>query len=348
MSRLLTTCAFLALLSACGGGQPLFDVEEEVVEEVVEEEEEEEVVEEETGEEGGLETDGTSLPPGTEEPTAEYRIFRYEPQSSEDDGSGGHARNFSYDAENDELTIRGLAFDGDDVYERNTRIGSIGGYAIYEADTTVSDDITGDDVTQISRYRAVVGMSPNTANGRPRSSFAIVRTGGYVGYGFGGFVYQREGSVVIPTDGQAVFNGNYGGMRVFDGTTGINYTRADAQVSIDFEGFGEGPTVGLTITNREAFDENGDIVTDIEMPNFYRVIASDVTMDANGEVTGTVINAIDGETYEEGTYYAIMAGDATDPNDGGEIVGVLVLENSANLDIGWQETGGFIVYRDFE
>ncbi|NIY72289.1 hypothetical protein HCZ30_07550 [Marivivens donghaensis] len=340
MSRFLTTCAFLALLSACGGGQPLFEVEEEVVEEPVEE------VVEETEEEGGLETDGTSLPPGTEEPTAEYRIFRYEAQDSES-GTGGHARNFSYDADKDELTVRGLAFDGDDIYERNTAIGTIGGYAIYEADTTVTDDITGDDVTQISRYRAVVGMSQNTANDRPRTSFAIVRTGGYMGYGFGGFVYQREGAVVIPTDGQAVFNGNYGGVRVFDGTTGINYTRADAQVSIDFEGFGEGPTVGLTVTNREAFDENGDIVTDIEMPDFYRVIATDVTMDSNGEVMGTVINAVDGETYEEGTYYAIMAGDTTDPNDGGEIVGVLVVENSGNLDIGWQETGGFIVYRDF-
>ena len=48
------------------------------------------------------------------------------------------------------------------------------------------------------------------------------------------------------------------------------------------------------------------------------------------------------QPYEEGNYYAIVSGNG--PN---EIVGVLVLENSAEYDNATvRDTSGFIVYRD--
>jgi hypothetical protein len=51
--------------------------------------------------------------------------------------------------------------------------------------------------------------------------------------------------------------------------------------------------------------------------------------------------------YETGTYAGIIAGDLTDVNDGGEIVGVLVIESedSRFTGVNFQETGGFIATR---
>ncbi|MGJ8555555.1 MAG: hypothetical protein ACSHW6_00850 [Sulfitobacter geojensis] len=70
-------------------------------------------------------------------------------------------------------------------------------------------------------------------------------------------------------------------------------------------------------------------------------------MDANGEIIGEVFSNFvndDGRVieYETGKYYAIVSGD-----DANEIVGVIVAENTAELDdITVRDTSGFIIYRD--
>lgn len=64
----------------------------------------------------------------------------------------------------------------------------------------------------------------------------------------------------------------------------------------------------------DVLDDNGDLVTEI-----------------------VSINA-DGTVYEEGTFYAIVAGDNPD-----EVVGVFVLE--AEDEVLSRDTSGFILYR---
>ena len=187
-----------------------------------------------------------------------------------------------------------------------------------------------------------------------------MRTGGYVGYGFGGFIYERNGEVVLPDagSGQAVFTGDYAGMRVFDGQGGLEFTRGDMEVAIDFNDFNANEAVRGVLTNRAAFDVDGNRIQlggtddDLVLPDLPFVIQEGAqSLNDDGEIAGEVANSrvTDSgsvEPYEAGTYYGIIAGDLTDRNDGGEIVGVLVIESTdPRFDIQVQETGGFIVYR---
>ncbi len=298
---------------------------------------------------------GPELPPGTPNPTASDGISRYE---GEDDRGGGYVRDVSYDEDTDTFTVDNLAFDGDNVYERDDRIGTLdrGGrsdptYAVYEASQFVRDPSDGDEVGQFD-YRAIYGVSAReTEDGEPRTRFAIVRTGSYVDYGFGGFVYERAGGVDLPTTGQASYEGEYAGTRIFNGRGGQEFTRGDVDIAIDFRDFNEGSGVRGTISNREAFTSAGvpialggadglvlpdlgfgvgpgTVTEDGEMSNGLR----SYTVNANGTLT----------EYEAGTYYAIIAGEDAD-----EIVGIFVIESDdPRFDgVTAQETGGFIVYR---
>ncbi len=74
-------------------------------------------------------------------------------------------------------------------------------------------------------------------------------------------------------------------------------------------------------------------------------------LDRNGEIVGTLSSTFGNNDnraiqYEEGNYYAIMAGDHT-TNPGGEIVGILVVEGQERRSPGstFRETGGFILNR---
>lgn len=294
------------------------------------------------------------LPPGTDEPEADGGIVRYE---AEDDNGGGYVREVSYDAENDEFTVDNLAFDGVNVYGRGVEVAQLGGYAVYEAEQVVLDSVTGEVIDQLD-YRAIYGVSESTTvvDGRtvPTTGFAIVRTGSYVDYGFGGFVYERNGSVTLPTSGQALFTGGYAGMRVFQNRGGLEYTRADVRVSVDFNDFNAGNAVRGLIFNREAFDINGDPVAtgsdegELPLPNMSFVIGPGVMTDS-GEISAAIVSSAVNpdtgalESYEEGSYYGIIAGEGADM----EIVGVIVVESEDPRYEGVtaQETGGFIVYR---
>ena len=337
---------FLGLLAACGDGQPLFDDGTD------------------TGgdddgsggdDDGDLDT-GPDLPPGTEDPSADDGILRYE---ARDDVGGGYVTDVSYNAANDTFTVDNLAFDGTNVYQRGDAVSSMNGFAVYEADYFAEDSLTGNPIQQFVPYRALLGLSDNTVGDEARTSFAIVRTGGYIGYGFGGFIYERNGEVVLPTSGQAIFTGDYAGMRVFNNAGGLEYTRGDMEVAIDFDDFNSGAAVGGFIHNREAFDVNGNPIPlgtgdgQLQLPIITFVVQEGVSVlnengEMSGELTSTIINDSGAlELYETGTYYGILAGDATDLADGGELVGVIVIESDDPRYEGVtaQETGGFILYR---
>jgi hypothetical protein len=289
------------------------------------------------------------------------------------DNGGGRAEEFTYNPDDDTFSVDNLAFDGEAAYSRVTiasvaRLGPNDSYAVYEADRVVADAVDGDPVEQIVPYRAIVGISNVKTNGVPRTSFAIVRTGGYEDFGFGGFVYQRSGDVVMPTTGQARFDGDYAGMRVFDGAGGLEYTEASMRIDLDFDDPTDA-TAGVKglLYNRVAYALNGDVIASnngtvntldgiLPLPNIGFVLDGDngnVSVSVDGELNGSLAaneyidesgNAV---TYESGTYYAILAGDTTQL-DGGEIVGVLVIDSTDPRRDGVtvQETGGFILYRD--
>lgn len=298
-------------------------------------------------------------------------IVRYEELNQ---NGGGRAEEFTYDSATDTFSVDNLAFDGEGPYTREpiASIASLGpnnAYALYNAAVTVPDFLDSDAVSQIAPYRAVVGISNATADsGAPRTSFAIVRTGGYINYGFGGFVYQREGGVVLPSSGQARFNGDYAGIRIFDNSGGLEYVEADMYIDLDFDD----PTDAVAgvkgrIYNRVAYDTNGNLIAspgtgqltnenELPLPNISFVLDGDNgNASSDGELTGDLAQNsyldVDGNlvAYESGTYYAIVAGDTTQP-DGGEIVGIAVLTSSDPRFDGArgtaQETGGFILYRD--
>ena len=334
------------------------------------------------------------LPPGTTNPTPDTSIVRQEEQDGET--GGGYATNIEYrnDQGQDEFVVDNIAFDGNNVYTRGdavTGVAQLGPYAVYEGAETTEDPVTGNQLDTFT-YRAIYGRSTTG-----QTEFAIVRSGSYLDYGFGGFIYQRnstdfEGNdvtLVLPNEGDGLYLGDYAGIRIFQGRSGLEYVTGDAQLFVDFKDFNNGQRgVAFYVRNRQIFDINGNNVTeeyltaldengggtgggglldgfgdeeestsaglikDIdgdgvnELPPIRPVI-SPTNADANGEIAGDVFEVSefdDGTTQNtaEGSYYAIMSGE-----DAGEIVGVLVIEGTDPRVNGttFQETGGFVVYR---
>lgn len=361
MKTHLLTLALMASLAACGSGGNPFDVaDEEVTDPDVTDGE---VVGD--GEGTGINRDG--IPPGTSSPSPNASLFRSEPQVEEEgvtDGNG-FATGLEYNSEDDTFTVDNLAFDGDRAYARVDEDGNPnvvqslneGTFAVYEGPSTAVDPVSGDVINQFT-YRAIYGVSDNRigTTDAPTTQFAIVRTGAYVDYGFGGFIYQRDNEVTLPTSLQAQFTGKSAGLRDFGTTTGLQYSTADVRLTFDFQDFNDGELIrgdGVNgrIFNRAVFDLDGnDITAEVAnalgdednvitaIPDVFFEVGPDV-LDDNGDLVTEIVSIQpDGTIYEEGTFYAIVAGDNPD-----EVVGVFVLE--ANDDLLSRDTGGFILYR---
>lgn len=352
MKNFIVALAAGVALSACGGGNP-FNTDD-------------------TGTGTGTGTTGTpgitsdsGVPPGTQTPTPDAGISRSEPSSTANGKTGnGFATNLTYDGTTDTFSVDNLAFDGDNTYTRVTGsnfVNNVSDYAIYEAAAQYPDAQTSNPINQFT-HRAIYGESATTGN-----KFAIVRTGSYVDYGFGGFVYQRQGGVTLPTSGQALYTGRAQGLRDKNGAGGLQYTSADMSIAIDFNDFN--PTTGVrgdgvqgSITNRKIFDINGNDITDNVVgsirsdlnltaaqlpgiPNAYFKVGPGV-LDANGELTGEIFSQYldssnQAQTFETGNYYAIVGGDNAD-----EVVGVFVLETTVDPSAGEvRDTSGFILIR---
>ncbi|SEO16550.1 hypothetical protein SAMN04490248_10277 [Salinihabitans flavidus] len=342
MIRIAAMLLALGLLSAClGGGTNPFDDETETEEEQSEEEE-------------NVGIFGDDLPPGTTSPSPETGITRYE----ENDGDGsGMVETVTYNNENgeDTFTVDNLAFDGDDAYSRDDQVGTLNSFAVYENAGTVTDPVSGKPINQLS-HKALYRVGPSG-----ETKVAIVRTGAYADYGFGGFIYQRSGDVTLPTSGQATYSGDYAALRDFEGVGGMEYAEGDMTVSIDFDDFNNGAGVVGQVANRTIYDTAGnDITADVltalssetgttytALPSLNFVVSGSGNVDANGEMMGElnsrVINASSGsEIWESGNYYAILSGE-----NAGEIAGVLVItsDDPRFENVTTRETGGFILAR---
>lgn len=339
MKHLALAFAALAGLAACDGnpiGQPPVD----------------------TG--GGAGDVSVSELPGTTNPSAKTPITRTEAKNEGPGGAtvvgNGYAEGISYNPTKDTFTVDNLAFDGANVYHRDKTVPSLGSANVYAAKSTYADDLTGAVIDQFS-YRALYGVSKTG-----QTSFAIVRTGAYGPYGFGGFLYERNGSVTLPTSGQAKYTGEYSGLKDFDGRSGMYYVDGQMTVAIDFNDFnpaesatGNGAGVQGYVTDRHVFDMNGNDVTGqfVDQMNTDLALETKATalptlvftvgpgvLDNNGEMQGNVTSSVGGEQFEDGTYYAVMSGEGTNS----EIAGIIVVTSSYDTAI-QRDTGGFILYR---
>ncbi len=292
--------------------------------------------------------DGLDLPPGTGATSSRTPIERYE----EEDGSGnGYAQSITYDAGSNTFTVDNLAFDGDNTYDPDSDVPTLGAFRVYENDGTYADDVTGTPINQFM-HRAII--AEGTSGG---TRVAIVRTGAYVGYGFGGFMYSRDGGVTLPDSGQAYFAGDYAGIRDFNGKGGLEYVTGDAEAAIDFDDFNAGNGVRIVISNRQVWDRFGNDITaalvtafdspfQVTYPDLLPVVGPGA-MNAAGEMTQGMFSTYvdqDGrvQQYETGTYYGLLAGEGADM----ELVGVIVVEGKDfRDDTPFRETGGFVMDR---
>lgn len=314
---------------------------------------------------GGGAGDSVATLPGTTNPSAQSDITRHEAQVTDATSASlgnGYAEAFAYNAADDTFTVDNLAFDGANVYQRSAAVATLGPADVYEADITTTDPVTGVPIDQFS-YRALYGVSKTG-----KTNFAIVRTGSYIPYGFGGFIFARNGAVTLPGKGQAHFAGDYAGMRDFNGTGGLQYTTGDMTMDIDFNDFNDVNSGGIAgngvqgaIFNRKILDINGnDITADVVAAiNTELTPDTDLTglpvlqfkvgpgvMDHNGELDGqlqSVVNSNGNDTtFESGKYYAVLAGSGAT-----EVGGIIVVESDVPGASGVtvRETGGFILYR---
>jgi hypothetical protein len=293
---------------------------------------------------------GRCVLPGTLRATPGGDIFRKE---LKDDKGNGYAVGIAYDAATDTFAVDGLGFDGGNVYRRGTRVGSLGPadeFKVYEADSVYRDDVTGTPIRQF-QHRAIYAVSTSG-----NTQLAIVRTGAYIPYGFGGFVYSRNGGVTLPTSGQAAYSGNYAGLRDFNDRGGLQYTTGDMTMAIDFRDFNDGNAVQGYVDNRRIYDMDGNDITAqviaqinadtnssiVNLPTLVFTVGPGV-MDLNGEIVGEVTSSIPGPggaatVFESGNYYAILADGAG--GAASEVVGIIVVTSGDA-----RETGGFILYR---
>ncbi|MDZ4096977.1 MAG: hypothetical protein U1D35_18945, partial [Paracoccaceae bacterium] len=275
---------------------------------------------------------GVELPPGPGNPSAKRAISRSE--KLDNTNGNGFAQDIRYDPATDTFSVDNLGFDGDNAYKRGVAVSSIGPFQVYESARFFQDSVTGEAITQFT-HRAIRGKS---ASGQ--TEFSIVRTGSYFNYGFGGFVYQRNGGVVLPTSGQAAYSGTYAGLRDFKGTSGIEFTTGAMNIAIDFEDFNDGAAVQGVVRNRQIFDVNGNNITQ-QVLNALSVdtkvtqtalpaLVFDVgpgNINSDGEIAGSLGNTVRDDkgksnTYERGQYFAVVSGKNAE-----EIVGVLVVES---------------------
>jgi hypothetical protein len=299
--------------------------------------------------------------PGTANPSPRSAITRTEAEAN---NGNGYAQGFTYDPTAKTFTVQNIAFDGNNVYKPDAKKPILGPAKVFAGPKIYKDDVTGTPINQFS-YRALYGES-KTGN-----SFAIVRTGAYVNYGFGGFIYKRAAgnNVTLPTSGEAHYAGDYAGLIDSDNATLLNYTSGKMTMDINFGSSASqtsnnpnGAVIRGAVTDRKIFDLNGTDITASVVSAINTDKKPDVAlvalpvleftvgpghMDNNGEMQGTLGSTIvannTGKAFETGTYYGVLSGDATQGAKD-EVVGVIVVTSTTN-SIQTRETGGFILYR---
>lgn len=268
----------------------------------------------------------------------------------------GEATAYRYDAANDYLYVVNLPFDGtrDDPYIRVEPYPMSNGHGRYKAIRVVEDPNTGQEIIQ-DPYQAVYGVSASGG-----SEYVVVRTQNYIDEGYYGYVLQRNNFddagndmlLIMPTQGQAAYSGDYHGFRVFEGMSGMELVTGKATLSIDFDDFQHNPAVAFNIVDRRIFDVEGNNIT-TDYPHYNAVVDgtsvayhtdfySEIGENLNPD--GTIEQGLVNSNLEkfEGTHYGILSG-----AEASEVVGVIRSQHEHPLDntITIIENGGYIADR---
>lgn len=243
--------------------------------------------------------------------------------------AGGEVNNVVFDSATDTITINNLPFDGQ-VYT-NTGFAGVNGFGLYE---TVQ---VGDAGTR--KFFALYREAPGA-----ELQVIAVATGDFQDEGIGGFeVTRTAANVTLPTEGEALFTGPYGGIRVlnpaFGGDNDVQFTSGVANIAVDFGDFDVVGAVEGQINNRVYFDVNGNFLGTLPT-----IILSLSEIGPNGTVPGGTAQTLDAanEVLDSGTYEALFANET-------EIGGVVILDGPFTqpngTEIGVNERGVFTVSR---
>lgn len=261
MIRLLATASICSMLAACDGEQPFL-----------------------YGEDLDLSTD--PIDP-TDPNTSVNNLFAF------DRNAGLTMNSVEYDAENDELVINNLPFDGPDG--RYDFMQTLGAGKAYESRQTAT--------TGLVKHYAVFIKSEHI-------EAAAAAGANWRNYGYGGANINRD-SFSLPDNGEYVFLGDYSGVRTFDDRTGLELVSGDVEMILDVNDFDpvagiQGAIVG-TVSNRVITPLDGR--APLPTGNIGLVLVEFSTADGTFKDGGVVSTLADGSAGGSGSYSGFLAGD---------------------------------------
>src|SRR6056297_1030481 len=265
MTRALAIFLLPFFLAACGGGSNPFEPDEDVT----------------------VESGDDSETLDTADPTTVNSLFAFAPEA------GLTLNDVEYDAENDELVVNNLPFDGPDGrYDLLRQNGVTGIYQSRRTATTGQIDhyavfIPGDDV---------------------RAAAAL---GDWGDFGFGGANVKRDTYELPSGVGEYIYRGTYAGLRNKDDRTGIELVNGNARLLLDVldldpDGNIQGSIIG-EVTGRTRTTTGGAARADLPSIVLKRVSFDNQT----GTFTGgeaVTLNPDDGSNIDSGQYQGFIGG----------------------------------------
>lgn len=237
----------------------------------------------------------------------------------------GEVNRFTYDASTDTIQINNLPFDLGGTYQRVPALDQNGFMAFRNID--------GAEVYYALYRQSATGLSET----------GVVGTGNYQKFGYGGSMMRATPVTGLPANGEATYQGNYAGIRVYDGTGGtsgggLGFVTGTAFLRVDFDDFDDGGAVDAAITGRTAYDGNGAPLG--ALPG----LGATTTSMSGSTIKQTNITEVIPGTSDvmTGTLRAMFSGP-----EGKEITGIVILEGPDALGSGdnVQERGGFLLDR---
>lgn len=221
---------------------------------------------------------------------------------------GGEVNNVTVNEAAGTMTVNNLPYDGQN-YTRKDSVTVLSGFDLYE-NKQVGDVGT-------DKYFAVYRESDSGA----LQVFAI-GTGDYQDEGYGGYAVKRDSANInMPSQGEAVYNGQYAGVRVIyssnRGQDDVQLTSGDVKMRVDFGDFDVVGAVDGTVQNRSYYDTDGNMLG--VLPTIYM---SQTSLSGDGSFSGSAYTTdTDNLVIDEGNYEGLLAG-----IDSSEIGGVIILD----------------------
>ena len=231
----------------------------------------------------------------------------------------GEVNVFTYNSTTDEVKINNLPFDLDGTYVRNTAFDRNGFQGYVNSSGSKS-------------YVALFSASLAST-----VSSGVVGTDEYINYGYGGTMYASTGAT-LPSHGEATFDGNYAGLRTYEGdSTAIGTSDGTIHMQMDFDDFDVVGAIDIIINDRHAYDNSGALIGDLPY------LSGTTTQHTGIKINSTTVTEVnpDSSLGGSGTLEGIFGGNIAAGT--GEIAGVVVItspDTASGLNV--KERGAFI------